>query len=171
MVHNILSISTILDDEKYLSFLLIVGANKRRVFTSVIDKAKYFVGVPTHPAKLRSRPSGRLDVRLAYFVARRSVNIPVVNRYARDNVWVLVWFAIIPPKVKVFWWKLLHSFLPVASILRNRDILLEDRCPVFGISSEMIYHVLVLCLFATSVWGQFTVTPQLNGASNLSWVE
>ncbi|XVF75979.1 hypothetical protein PTKIN_Ptkin13bG0230800 [Pterospermum kingtungense] len=117
------------------------------------------------------KSSGRLDVRSAYFMDRRSANILMANRYARDNVWVLVWSVTVPPKVKVFWWKLLHSFLLVVSILRNRDIPLVDRCPVCGMSGETIYHVLVLCPFAASVWGQFTGTPQLNVDSDLSWVE
>lgn len=39
-----------------------------------------------------------------------------------DGLWKIIWNLEIPPKVKVFWWRVVHEFLPARHILWKRHI-------------------------------------------------
>jgi hypothetical protein len=55
-----------------------------------------------------------------------------------DRLWKLE----IPPKVRVFWWRVLHEFLPAKQILWRRHIEPVAFCEVCGDPGESIRHVL-----------------------------
>lgn len=65
-----------------------------------------------------------------------------------DEVWKGIWKLKVPPKVKVFWWRVLHEFLPARQILHCRHLEPIANCKVCGASEESIYHVLVECTVA-----------------------
>ena len=63
-----------------------------------------------------------------------------------------IWRLNIPPKIKMFWWKLLHDGLPVAYNLNQRGCKLEPTCKVRGDYDENIDHMLIQCRVAREIW-------------------
>lgn len=39
-----------------------------------------------------------------------------------DDSWKRIWKLDVPPKVKVFWWRVIHEFLPAKHVLHKRHI-------------------------------------------------
>jgi hypothetical protein len=50
-----------------------------------------------------------------------------------------------PPKVKVFWWRVIHEFLPARQILWKGHTEPIACCEVCGAPEESIDHVLLDC--------------------------
>lgn len=57
-----------------------------------------------------------------------------------------------PPKVCVFWWRVLNGFLPARQILNKRHIDPIANCEVCGAEKETILRVLVECTIAKQFW-------------------
>lgn len=77
----------------------------------------------------------------------------------------------VPPKVRVFWWRVVNGFLPTKGILNWRHIEPTPNCEVCGADVESIFHALVECSVAKNFWVQ---TEQLTGVklpklSPLTW--
>jgi len=72
-----------------------------------------------------------------------------------DAMWKKIWKLEVPPKVRVFWWRVLHEFLPMKQILFRRHIEPEAFCEVCGEPEESIRHVLLDCTVARQFW-QYT---------------
>jgi len=66
--------------------------------------------------------------------------------------WKLVWKLEVPPKVKVFWWRVLHDYLPVRKELHRRHIEPTAHCEICGSDEESIGHVLLDCTVARMFW-------------------
>jgi hypothetical protein len=47
-----------------------------------------------------------------------------------DVFWKETWKLNVPPKVRVFWWRVLHEFLPAKSVLYRRHIEPTAFCEV-----------------------------------------
>lgn len=87
-----------------------------------------------------------------------------------DRLWKVLWKLEIPPKVRVFWWRVLHEFLPARQILWRRHIEPVAFCEVCGNPEESMRHVLVDCTVAQEFWKQIKVAtgmklPRLNSVS------
>lgn len=87
-----------------------------------------------------------------------------------DRMWKAVWKLPVPPKVRVFWWRVLHEFLPARQILHRRHIEPVANCEVCGNPEESIRHVLLECSVAKEFWFQVRQAtgikiPQLNSAA------
>ena len=59
-----------------------------------------------------------------------------------------------PPKVKVFWWRVTNGFLPARQILKRRHVEPIANCEVCGADEESIKHVLIDCTMARRFWEQ-----------------
>jgi len=77
-----------------------------------------------------------------------------------EGVWKLIWRLEAPPKVRVFWWRVMHEFLPARQILHGRHIERLAACEVCGADQETIRHVLLECTMAKLFWEN---TKQLAG--------
>jgi ribonuclease HI len=66
--------------------------------------------------------------------------------------WKKVWKLKVPPKVRIFWWRVLNNFLPSKAELKRRHIAQEDHCETCGSPEESLYHVVVSCTLAGSFW-------------------
>lgn len=77
-----------------------------------------------------------------------------------DVSWNKIWKLLVPPKVKVFWWRVLHEFLPAKEILHRRHIEPTCFCEVCGNDVESIRHILMECTVAKSFWREVKI---LNG--------
>ncbi|KAF8408042.1 hypothetical protein HHK36_007182 [Tetracentron sinense] len=88
--------------------------------------------------------------------------------------WSQVWQLAIPPKVKIFIWKVALNILPVRANLCKRKIPVENVCGVCGEEGETILHVLKNCHYARQVWllSQLGLRSDATSADSLSsWVE
>lgn len=73
-------------------------------------------------------------------------------RSSCDGDWKLIWRLEVPPKVRVFWWRVMHEFLPAKQILHKRHIERLAACAVCGADQETIRHVLLECTMAKLFW-------------------
>jgi len=69
-----------------------------------------------------------------------------------------IWKLKVPPKIKVFWWRVLHEFLPARQVLHRKHIEPIANCEVCGAESESIRHVLIDCTVARAFWDQTKAT-------------
>jgi hypothetical protein len=65
-----------------------------------------------------------------------------------DGLWKKIWKPEVPPKVRVFWWCVMHEFLLTRQILCRKHVEPVVFCEVCGDSEESIKHVLVDCTVA-----------------------
>jgi hypothetical protein len=89
--------------------------------------------------RLYTRGNGKIP--LAIYLARQMM------LYGKKN-----WKLEVPPKVRVFWWRVLHEFLPTKQILFRRHIEPMAFCEVCGEPEESIRHVLLDCTVARQFW-------------------
>jgi hypothetical protein len=69
-----------------------------------------------------------------------------------DPHWLKLWRCKIPPKVRVFWWKVSHDFIPCRSNLHRKHIEPIGTCELCGKEDETIFHALTQCTFAINFW-------------------
>jgi len=78
-----------------------------------------------------------------------------------DPHWQRLWRCKVPPKIKVFWWRVSHDFItcksksPSSTYRANIGV-----CGFCGNCKESMYHALTQCTFAISFWK----------SSNLPWL-
>lgn len=97
---------------------------------------------------------GVYSVKSAYclmFNLRRDTNRMQLPSSSGDNACKDVWKLKVPPKVRVFRWRVLHEFLPARQILWRRHIEPIAYCEVRGAQEESIMHVLAECTVAGDV--------------------
>lgn len=70
------------------------------------------------------------------------------SKTIRSSIWKLV----IPPKVRLFVWKLCQGILPTRSNLRRRIIQIEGGCLWCAREKETSTHLLFKCISARDVW-------------------
>lgn len=73
------------------------------------------------------------------------------HKNIRNQLLQKLWKCSIPPKVKIFWWKLLHNGLPVTDTLRGRGCKVPLECQLCGEGSETIIHMLFKCLVTREI--------------------
>lgn len=73
-----------------------------------------------------------------------------------EEPWKLIWKMDVPPKVKVFWWRVLQEFLPARGVLHRRHIEPIDNCETCG-ARESVRHVLMECTVDKLFWEQTKV--------------
>ena len=56
------------------------------------------------------------------------------------------------PKVKYFMWRTSWLILPTANNLIARGCNVSQRCCIFGLQNETVYHVFFECAFSLNVW-------------------
>jgi len=92
--------------------------------------------------------SGSYSTKTGYILSK-------VNSTALDpgvfNWQLNIWNLSIPPKIKMFLWKLQRQALPVGGNLAVRGILTDLVCKRCG-EDESELHILLLCPFAKRVW-------------------
>jgi hypothetical protein len=78
-----------------------------------------------------------------------------------DGLWGKVWKLDVPPKVCVFWWRVLNDFLPTRQELCRRHVELIFNCEVCGHPVESIKHVLLDSTVAKLFWEQTKMSSQV----------
>lgn len=94
---------------------------------------------------------GVYSVRSAYrLLDAERIREQVVGRAGclGNEDWKRIWKLKVPPKVRVFWWRVIHEFLPARLILHRRHLEPIPNCEVCGGDEESIRHVLIECTVA-----------------------
>ena len=63
-----------------------------------------------------------------------------------------MWATTIPPKVKVFWWRLMHNIVLTSWNLKHNHILVNLSCSLCGCGEEIMTHTLFLFPFIKPIW-------------------
>ncbi|VVA31183.1 PREDICTED: reverse mRNAase, partial [Prunus dulcis] len=101
-------------------------------------------------------------VKSAYHVARSlhsstgrasSSNLDVVARN-----WSLLWKAIVPARVKTFWWRVIFGILTTKANLARKKVSLDEECMLGGGPVESSIHILRDCPFAICAWRSSTLS-------------
>lgn len=71
---------------------------------------------------------------------------------ACDLRWKKLWRQRVPPKVRVFWWKVINDYMPCRANLYRRHIDQIANCEVCGTPTETTFHALVECVRAKTFW-------------------
>jgi hypothetical protein len=98
---------------------------------------------------------GLYSVKSAYkllFTGRQQESGDIQASSSGDPVWRKLWKIEVPPKVRVFWWRVLHGFLPTKHTLYNMHIERLPNCGICRASEESIKHVLMECTVARIFW-------------------
>ncbi|XVF07913.1 hypothetical protein REPUB_Repub06bG0180100 [Reevesia pubescens] len=83
----------------------------------------------------------------------------VANPVDRSLLWMVIWKADVPPKIKFFLWRLLWNILPTRSNLNAKGIACYNSCVVCGRHPESTYHIFFTCNFSRTVW--LSLCPEL----------
>ncbi|XP_060972454.1 uncharacterized protein LOC115717936 [Cannabis sativa] len=74
------------------------------------------------------------------------------SSHSMEHWWSTFWKMKLPPKVRIFVWKVFHSTLPVAAELYRRHIATSPYCTICNSAEESITHALFSCPRAKAVW-------------------
>lgn len=66
--------------------------------------------------------------------------------------WQKLWKLKIPPKICIFWWRVMNKFRPAKGELKRRHVAHEDHCEAYGEPGENLFHVAFRCSFAIRFW-------------------
>ncbi|KAL0360850.1 UNVERIFIED_CONTAM: putative mitochondrial protein [Sesamum radiatum] len=100
---------------------------------------------------------GRFTVRSAYVHARtmKARMMPSSSGTALNRgkeLWSMIWGSVIPPRVKVFMWRLCKGALPTLESLGKRKADIDPLCATCGDMVESVKHTFLHCPFARQVW-------------------
>ncbi|XP_062100125.1 uncharacterized protein LOC133806004 [Humulus lupulus] len=99
--------------------------------------------------------NGEYSVRSGYQVAiREKERVEGSNMRETESWWKKVWSLRVPPKIKLFLWKLSNKWLPTNSVLFCRKLRKEQGCCMCGDSNqrEDWYHAIWQCPRNKQVW-------------------
>lgn len=103
--------------------------------------------------------NGSYTVKTGYYIQRSldmkhqttQVNIDSLP-VSRNSMLAKLWRINIPPKLKMFWWKILLNGLPVAENLNKRGCHVYGYCQICGEELESIDHMLLQCRVSGEIW-------------------
>lgn len=97
--------------------------------------------------------NGEYSTKTGYFTALKRMetyeNAPLVPQpcnWMKD-----IWLLPLPPKIRVFLWKIVRGALPLGDNLETRGITTTTNCVFCGLK-ETVNHMFLACNFATEVW-------------------
>jgi hypothetical protein len=96
------------------------------------------------------------SVRSAYRLGLDVQNIPQANESSSApagdwSLWKGLWSLAVPPKIRIFAWKLSKDILPTKKNKRIRKLEMNARCSLCGDAAEDSFHAVVECPQARSL--------------------
>ncbi|KAG2574039.1 hypothetical protein PVAP13_7KG295601 [Panicum virgatum] len=70
----------------------------------------------------------------------------------RSRLWNYIWKADVPPKVRIFAWRLAKNALPTNENKKARHILETSTCAICGFEAETAFHAVVSCPHARDLF-------------------
>lgn len=99
---------------------------------------------------------GNFSVKSTYWLAReakvRECNHEALALPSLNSIKEKIWKTPTAPKIRNFLWKSLSEALPLAELILNRGMKVDERCQVCGVEGESIQHLLFECDCARYVW-------------------
>ncbi|KAL0301821.1 UNVERIFIED_CONTAM: putative mitochondrial protein [Sesamum radiatum] len=99
--------------------------------------------------------NGLFTVRSAYFLAVKSLNPQSSSTRSNDPLnarWKTIWNVKLPPKVRLFVWKLASNALPTGTNLEKRLRTIHFACPFCGDTNDDTLHIFLHCHYARQTW-------------------
>ncbi|XVF41900.1 hypothetical protein PTKIN_Ptkin01aG0317600 [Pterospermum kingtungense] len=80
--------------------------------------------------------------------------------------WSKVFNGLLPPKVELFCWQLLHGKVAVRANLASRNVMqiASTDCPLCGAEIESVCHLFFSCMVVWKIWSQWCVSWNLQWA-------
>ncbi|KAK9924950.1 hypothetical protein M0R45_033291 [Rubus argutus] len=122
---------------------------------------------------------GRFYVKSGYHIARITEDLKnqAFSSSGRSNLgmpfWNRIWHACIPPKVRVFIWRLIRGVLPTRVALNKKVKLPDNHCVFCNNHAETDIHVFMQCKAIKTFWSAssvFCVPCDRPGTSICDWV-
>lgn len=113
------------------------------------------------------------SVRSGYHWLRQTTDAQTATTSATRVQWSRLWKLNIAPKVKIFFWRLLHNALPYNLNLQRRVVSCHVKCIKCG-DIEDIHHVFMGCEWATVFWfiSFLGFKPTINDSSAfIHWIQ
>ncbi|KAL0462148.1 UNVERIFIED_CONTAM: hypothetical protein Slati_0102400 [Sesamum latifolium] len=94
--------------------------------------------------------NGLFSVKSAYSITREINNPDSTTSHNRSHrsVYVSIWYADVPPKIRLFAWKLAQDALPIGQNLSKQLGNMKVACSFCGDSNESVSHTFIHCHFA-----------------------
>ncbi|KAL5865358.1 hypothetical protein ACOSQ3_002872 [Xanthoceras sorbifolium] len=80
--------------------------------------------------------------------------------------WLSLWNLNIPPKIKIFIWRVCHNAIPSLCNLCSRKIVVDPCCPRYGDAFESSAHALFWCICVAIVKVLKMSSDQCNNLAN-----
>lgn len=81
---------------------------------------------------------------------------PVSGAHASTNtlqfVWKSLWVLEVPPRIRLFRWRLCSGILPTRLNIAHRVPVVDTKCVVCGACEESNVHALLECPLAIAIW-------------------
>jgi hypothetical protein len=74
------------------------------------------------------------------------------SNHPNDPLWRKLWKCKVPPKVRVFWWRIFNEYIPSRANLHQRHIDPLSICDTCGARDETTFHALLECTYARQFW-------------------
>ena len=88
-------------------------------------------------------------MKIAYYIALTVINSSGSGECShgdpRTPIWKRIWQLKIPPKIRIFTWKVCVNALPTMLNLRRRRVNKDGMCSVCGLEAESILHAFFKC--------------------------
>ncbi|KAL6584706.1 hypothetical protein OROMI_003995 [Orobanche minor] len=96
---------------------------------------------------------GTYNVKSGYLLETGSFLKPDNRSSEGEDIWAkLSWKLTVPPKVKIFLWKMFHNFLPVGSNLLSHHVPVVGACTQCKLGWESTTHALIFCPKVKPFW-------------------
>uniref|UniRef100_A0A803Q6D6 Reverse transcriptase zinc-binding domain-containing protein n=1 Tax=Cannabis sativa TaxID=3483 RepID=A0A803Q6D6_CANSA len=99
-------------------------------------------------------PNGQYMVKSGYRIGReinlhptRSSNMEDIHKW-----WKMLWSMSLPPRMKLFGWRVCHNWLPAKTNLAHRGMDVNLSCDLCGHQAETLTHALWGCAKVKTIW-------------------
>ncbi|XP_075473945.1 uncharacterized protein LOC142505003 [Primulina tabacum] len=100
-----------------------------------------------------SEPKGNYTVRDGYKSARGFYDSPAsCSSLQLKSLWKFLWALSIPPKVRIFCWRVAHNIIPTERNLLNHHVSVLDMCPLCHSNGDSTCHALFSCPIIKPCW-------------------
>ncbi|CAL1353631.1 unnamed protein product [Linum trigynum] len=98
--------------------------------------------------------TGQYTVKTGYHLlsSGRHLEFDPLPPFLNQQFWKFLWNLPIPPKLKVFLWRVVRGFLPMRQILKGKSLCDTDTCLVCSAAVESISHCFFDCRIARGLW-------------------
>jgi hypothetical protein len=73
-------------------------------------------------------------------------------KFSKKKYWKKLWDLNIPPKIRIFIWRLALNSIPTATVLNNRNMSESAACRICGAGVDDWRHAILNCTMSRCVW-------------------